>query len=50
MKVTIDEKAIDAIKAALDKGKNAEVRRKGGGVVVSEVTKKTTYKPEEGEK
>ena len=43
MTVKIDEKAIAAIKAALDRGNDAEVRRKGDGVVVMEIKKTTTY-------
>ena len=35
----MDEKAIEAIEAILNRGNDAEVRRKGGGVVVLEVKK-----------
>lgn len=35
----MDEKAIEAIEAILNQGNDAEVRRKGGGVVVLEVKK-----------
>ena len=43
MTVKLDEKAISAIEAALNRGCNAEVRRKQDGVVVLEVQKKIKY-------
>ena len=43
MRVKLDEKAIKAIEAVLNKGNNAEVRRKGDGVVVSEVKRTIQY-------
>lgn len=43
MKIKLDEKAIMAIEAALTKGNNAEVKRKGDGVVVMEVNRTITH-------
>lgn len=43
MRVQLDTKAIEAIEQALNHGNNAEVRRKGGGVVVAEIKRKTVY-------
>lgn len=43
MKIKLDEKAIMAIEAALTKGNNAEVKRKGDGVVVMEVKRTITH-------
>lgn len=40
----IDNKIIQAIEAILKRGNNAEVRRKGDGVIVLEVQKKIKYK------
>lgn len=39
----IDNEVIQAIEAILKRGNNAEVRRKGDGVVVMEVQKKIKY-------
>lgn len=39
----IDNEVIQAIEAILKRGNNAEVRRKGDGVVVLEVQKKIKY-------
>lgn len=39
----IDNEVIQAIEAILKRGNNAEVRRKGEGVVVLEVQKKIKY-------
>lgn len=39
----IDNEIIQAIEAILKRGNNAEVRRKGDGVVVLEVQKKIKY-------
>ena len=41
--VKIDEKAKAAIEAALNRGSNVELKRKGNGVVVSEVKKQIKY-------
>lgn len=41
----IDNEVIQAIEAILKRGNNAEVRRKGDGVVVLEVQKKIKYQP-----
>lgn len=43
MTVKLDEKAILAIEAALNRGNNAEVRRKQDGVMVLEVQRKIKY-------
>ena len=43
MGVKLDQKAIEAIELALARGNNAEIRRKGKGVAVAEVKKKTVY-------
>lgn len=39
----IDNEAIQAIEAILKRGNNAEVRRKGDGIIVLEVQKKIKY-------
>lgn len=39
----IDNNVIQAIEAILKRGNNAEVRRKGDGVIVLEVQKKIKY-------
>lgn len=39
----IDNEVIQAIEGILKRGNNAEVRRKGDGVVVLEVQKKIKY-------
>lgn len=39
----IDNEAIQAIETILKRGNNAEVRRKGDGVIVLEVQKKIKY-------
>lgn len=39
----IDNEVIQTIEAILKRGNNAEVRRKGDGVVVLEVQKKIKY-------
>lgn len=39
----IDNEAIQAIEAILKRGNNAEVRRKGDGVIVLEVQMKIKY-------
>ena len=39
----IDNEVIQAIEAILKRGNNAEVRRKGNGVIVLEVQKKIKY-------
>ena len=39
----IDNEVIQAIEAILKRGNNAEVRRKGDGVIVLEVQKKIKY-------
>lgn len=39
----IDNEAIQAIEAILKRGNNAEVRKKGDGVIVLEVQKKIKY-------
>lgn len=39
----IDNEVIQAIETILKRGNNAEVRRKGDGVVVLEVQKKIKY-------
>lgn len=39
----IDNKVIQTIEAILKRGNNAEVRRKGDGVIVLEVQKKIKY-------
>lgn len=39
----IDNEMIQAIEAILKRGNNAEVRRKGDGVIVLEVQKKIKY-------
>lgn len=39
----IDNEVIQAIEAILKRGNNAEVRRKGDGVIVLEVQKKSKY-------
>lgn len=43
MTVKLDKQAISAIEAALNRGSNAEVRRKQDGVIVLEVQKKIKY-------
>lgn len=39
----IDKEMVQAIEAILKRGNNAEVRRKGDGVVILEVQKKIKY-------
>ena len=39
----IDNEILQAIEAILKRGNNAEVRRKGNGVIVLEVQKKIKY-------
>ena len=39
----IDNEVLQAIEAILKRGTNAEVRRKGDGVIVLEVQKKIKY-------
>ena len=39
----IDNEVIQAIEAILKRGNNAEVRRKGDGIIVLEVQKKIKY-------
>lgn len=41
----MDKKTIETIEAILKRGHDAEVRRKGGGVVVLEVRKTIKYSP-----
>lgn len=43
MGVKIDDRVKAAIEAALNRGNNVELRRKGNGVVVSEVKKQIKY-------
>ena len=47
MTVKLTQPAIAAIEAALARGNNAEVRRRGDGVVVSEVRKTIVSQPKE---
>ena len=39
----VEKEMVQAIKAILKRGNNAEVRRKGDGVVILEVQKKIKY-------
>ncbi len=41
--ITMDDKTIHAIMAILKRGNNAEIRRKGDGVIVLEVKKEIKY-------
>ena len=43
----LDDHSIAAIEAIIKRGNNAEVRKKGEGFIVLEVTKKIKYSPGE---
>lgn len=42
----MEKEVIAAIEAILNRGNDAEVRRKGDGIIVLEVEKKIKYRPQ----
>lgn len=44
MKIKLDADAIAAIEAALNRGNDAKVKRKGDGVIVAEIEEKIKYR------
>lgn len=44
--ISLNEKAVSAIEEIVSRGNDAEVRRKGDGVIVLEVTKKIRARSE----
>lgn len=52
MKVNLTREAITAIEAALNRGRNVEIRRYKDGIVLAEISQKTVYRdrPIEGAK